>query len=492
MAAIRFRSGSDFGAVYERHHKALYRYCRSILHNEEDAQDALQSTMTRALAALQVEERDLELRPWLFRIAHNEAITILRRRRPTDELEDAPAVHSVEDRVLEREELRALALDLADLPERQRAALILRELNGLSHAEIGDVLGLSVSAVKTAIFEARTAVSNCREGRELACTEIRRALSDGDGRVLRGRGIRAHLRSCRDCRCFRDELGRRPRTLAALLPGGALFAQLFGGTAAKVVVCAVVAGVGTTLAVETRDARGPAAAAAATPVATAKPHRAKPKPVRALRTPAPVVVSTPQRAAPARTVAAVPAHHAKRVRHHRKHPARPHAAKVTPAATAAAPPAPAPAPAPVVSTLPPGLAKKVAKAKPTPTEKVKKVAPAKAPPPGQAKKQAAKPVPPGQAKKQDAAAPKPVPPGQAKKQDTDAAKPVPPGQAKKQDTDAAKPVPPARTRRTRRTSRLARWRSSAPARTRRVQGRRSGSPARSGSIRSQTARTCGC
>src|SRR5215470_14229816 len=124
-----FRLNSDFATVYERHHKALYRYCRSILHHEEDAQDALQSTMTRALTALQAEERDLELRPWLFRIAHNEASTILRRRRPTEELSDAPAVHALEDRVLEREELRALALDLADLPERQRAALILRELN---------------------------------------------------------------------------------------------------------------------------------------------------------------------------------------------------------------------------------------------------------------------------------------------------------------------------------------------------------------------------
>src|ERR1041385_384870 len=80
-----------FAAVYERHHQALYRYCRSILRHEEDAQDALQSTMTRAFVALQDEERDFELRPWLFRIAHNEAITILRRRTTTDELDERPA-----------------------------------------------------------------------------------------------------------------------------------------------------------------------------------------------------------------------------------------------------------------------------------------------------------------------------------------------------------------------------------------------------------------
>src|SRR5215218_3313243 len=129
MTALRIRSegtlrsraargdAAAFAAVYERHHQALYRYCRSILRHDEDAQDALQSTMTRAFAALQDEQRDFELRPWLFRIAHNEAITILRRRRDTDELDEQTAPGELEDRVTEREQLRLLRLDLADLPE---------------------------------------------------------------------------------------------------------------------------------------------------------------------------------------------------------------------------------------------------------------------------------------------------------------------------------------------------------------------------------------
>ena len=146
--ALRSRAArgdaAAFAAVYERHHQALYRYCRSILRHEEDAQDALQSTMTRAFAALQDEQRDFELRPWLFRIAHNEAISILRRRRDDrPSSTTCPRAGELEDRVAEREELRLLQLDLADLPERQRAALVLRELNGLSHAEIGVVLELS-------------------------------------------------------------------------------------------------------------------------------------------------------------------------------------------------------------------------------------------------------------------------------------------------------------------------------------------------------------
>ena len=74
-------------AIYERHHQALYRYCRSILHDDEDARDALQSTMAKALAALRDEQRDFELRPWLFRIAHNEAISRLRQRREVVDLD---------------------------------------------------------------------------------------------------------------------------------------------------------------------------------------------------------------------------------------------------------------------------------------------------------------------------------------------------------------------------------------------------------------------
>src|SRR3954452_890724 len=99
--------------AYERHHQALYRYCRAILRHEHDAQDALQSTLTRAFAALPERPRDPDLRPWLFRIAHNESISILRRRRPTVELDESMLTGSaVEERVEARETLRTLRRDL--------------------------------------------------------------------------------------------------------------------------------------------------------------------------------------------------------------------------------------------------------------------------------------------------------------------------------------------------------------------------------------------
>jgi RNA polymerase sigma factor (sigma-70 family) len=293
-------------AMYERHHQALYRYCRSILHDDEDARDALQSTMAKALAALRDEKRDFELRPWLFRIAHNEAISRLRQRRAVVDLDavETLGTDSLAQTVEDRERLALLSADLRDLPERQRMALVLRELSGLSHEEIAGVLDSSARAVKQTIFEARAGLQECAEGRTMLCADVQRALSDGDGRVLRGRRMRAHVRSCRACRQFKTALAQRPADLAALAPalpataGATLLAHLLpgakaglassagtaagagGGLAATVatkaaivaVATATLAGTGTVVrdVVTTRD-QGGRPAVVALPAARARP-----------------------------------------------------------------------------------------------------------------------------------------------------------------------------------------------------------------------------
>jgi RNA polymerase sigma factor (sigma-70 family) len=224
-------SARAFAVLYQRHHQALYRYCRSIVREENDAQDALQSAMTRALAALRVEERDLAVRPWLFRIVHNEAVSILRRRHPTvalaEELE--PADLGVERAQEGRERLAMLVADLQALPERQRSALIMRELSGLSIAEIAGVLSTSPGATKQVLFEARGALADFAEGRAMECEQVRQAISDGDRRVLRGRKLRGHMRDCRGCRDFQVAISSRSADLRALappLPGVAAAAML--------------------------------------------------------------------------------------------------------------------------------------------------------------------------------------------------------------------------------------------------------------------------
>jgi RNA polymerase sigma factor (sigma-70 family) len=226
-----------FALLYERHHQALYRYCRSIVRDDTDAQDALQSTFAGALIALRRGGRDAPLRPWLFRIAHNEAVSLLRRRRPVVELSEAVplATPSAADRAFERDRLSSLVNDLGELGERQRGALVMRELSGLSHEEIALALGTSAGAAKQAIFEARKALLELAEGRAMACEEVRRKISDGDRRALRTRRLRAHLRDCAGCAAFAAAIPARRADLQALAPplaplaASGVLAHLIGG-----------------------------------------------------------------------------------------------------------------------------------------------------------------------------------------------------------------------------------------------------------------------
>jgi RNA polymerase sigma factor (sigma-70 family) len=226
-----------FATLYERYHQPLYRYCRSMLRHDADAQDAMQSALMSAFAALSRSQRDAPVRPWLFRIAHNEAISLLRRRRPEVELaeDNGGAAASAEEQSARREQLSLLVEDLRELPERQRAALVMRELSGLSHEDIGVVLETSLGAAKQTIFEARRALQEFVEGRAMSCDEVCRLISDDDGRVMRGRRVRAHLRDCVSCSAFATAIPARTANLRALAPplpavaGAGLLAHVLGG-----------------------------------------------------------------------------------------------------------------------------------------------------------------------------------------------------------------------------------------------------------------------
>ncbi|HWI73047.1 MAG TPA: RNA polymerase sigma factor, partial [Baekduia sp.] len=260
--------GSAFAQLYRDHHRDVFRYCCSLLHDEEDAHDAAQGTWAAIWNAPGAARREVPLRPWLFRVAHNEAISVLRRRQPHDELTglEVPALDDVASDVELRDRLATLRADLVSLPERQRAALLLREVGGLGHSEIGDVFGISAAAAKQTIYEARRALLEAEGGRSMDCDLVQRAISDGDGRVRRGRRLRAHLRGCATCRTFAEAMSRRRRDLDLLFPAPAgigLMAQAAAGSgaggvaggslvaagapvAAKVAVVAVVLAAGAT------------------------------------------------------------------------------------------------------------------------------------------------------------------------------------------------------------------------------------------------------
>ena len=229
-------AGDDaaFTTLYERYYEPLLAYCRSILLDAEDARDATQSALENALRALPRREPGRPLRPWLYRIAHNEAIDIVRRRQPLADAASDPAgmptVPGPEVDAEQRTRLAQLVADLRTLPERQRGALVMRELSGLSYDDIGLALGISNEAARRAVFDARSALHAAVDGRATACVSVRRTLSDGDRRHLRARGVRAHLRSCGDCATFERAMGARQSDLLALGPwlGGAGALSLLG------------------------------------------------------------------------------------------------------------------------------------------------------------------------------------------------------------------------------------------------------------------------
>jgi RNA polymerase sigma factor (sigma-70 family) len=202
-----------FAAIFDRYHQGLYRYCLAVVGNSQDAEDALQNTMIKVLRALPGEERHIKLKPWLYRIAHNESIELLRRRRETRRLDPELATtgSGLAEEAATRERLQGLISDLDELPERQRGVLVMRELAGLDFAEIGTALGTSPAAARQTLYEARLSLRQMDEGREMSCETVTRALSDGDGRVARRRDLRAHLRACASCRCFGEEIESRER-----------------------------------------------------------------------------------------------------------------------------------------------------------------------------------------------------------------------------------------------------------------------------------------
>jgi RNA polymerase sigma factor (sigma-70 family) len=220
LRAMAARGDAEaFGTLYERHRHALYRCCLSILSHRDDARDALHNAMAKAWAAIQRAEPDAPLRPWLFRIAHNEALNLLRDRRDHGHLEDGDvrSAESFDETIDLRQRIAALRADLAALPQRQRSALLLRELCGLRHTEIAVVLAITPAAARQTIYEARVGLHEAEAGRQMACAAVQRALSDGDGSVRRRRRIRGHLRACPACSSFDAALRRRPSELAALV-----------------------------------------------------------------------------------------------------------------------------------------------------------------------------------------------------------------------------------------------------------------------------------
>ena len=222
----RLAAGRDdraFSSLYMRYEPALLAYCRSITRDAEDARDALQNAMTSAYAAAPVRgDGSGPVRAWLFRIAHNESVNVLRRRRPELPLVDGDLrlVPSAAEQTTEREAAHEALAEVAQLPPRQRGAFVLRELHGLEYREIAAALSVTEVNARQLVFAARSGVADSRAGAALPCDLVRDAIEAGDRRAQRRRPLRAHLRSCDDCRAYARISHARPRRAMLALPGG--------------------------------------------------------------------------------------------------------------------------------------------------------------------------------------------------------------------------------------------------------------------------------
>ncbi len=204
VSLIRAGHHSAFSTVYERHHREILGICRRMLADEAEAEDAVQNVFLAAYLNIVGSAKPIALRPWLFAIARNRCLTVLRSRReqPVADV-DEPTGEGLSTTVLRRQDLRDTLHDLRGLPREQRTALVLAELEAMSHEQIAGVLGVPRAKVKALVFQARASLIATREARHTDCADIRSELATQRGADLRRGHLRRHLRECSGCRAFR-------------------------------------------------------------------------------------------------------------------------------------------------------------------------------------------------------------------------------------------------------------------------------------------------
>ena len=383
VALIRRGHHGAFDALFQRYQSRLLAFCRHMLGSTEDAEDVLQEVFTAAFNAICADDRPINARPWLYRIARNRCLNHL--RRPQHAGQDSMDVFerdggaTTADTVHTREEFRQIVADVQELPESQRTALLLREIDALSYEQIAEAMDTTVPSVKSLLVRARVSLAEAAEARLLTCEEVRLELGQvAEGIARTSAPVRRHLRTCERCKVFRRELRNTTRALAAVYPIGAaallkkfVFAKLAGagggaaagsaaaggaaaGGGAAAAGGAGLAGAGAMAggataggvisagmgAVATKAAAGLAAAALVTAGAVEVKHAHHPAQTAATHAVAQAPAPEPQ------VVAAEPQQVATPVKHHARHQAKSTAktkADQTPAATTPAEPTAPPA-----------------------------------------------------------------------------------------------------------------------------------------------------
>ena len=241
----------------QRYQARLLAFCRHMLGCQEDAEDVLQEVFAASYNALLADNRPINARPWLYRIARNRCLNHLRKPRAVGQdsmdIFERDAGTTTAETVHRREEFRQIVADVQDLPETQRTALLLREIDALSYDQIAEAMDTTVPSVKSLLVRARVSLAEASEARLLTCEEVRLELGQvAEGLAKSSPPVRRHLKSCERCRTFKTELRTTSKALAAIFPVGPFvilkkfgLAKLgFGGGAAAGGAAATTAGGG--------------------------------------------------------------------------------------------------------------------------------------------------------------------------------------------------------------------------------------------------------
>ncbi len=227
IALTRKGQHAAFEVLCARYQTRLLSFCRHMLASREDAEDVLQEVFAAAFNAVLADDREINVRPWLYRIARNRSLNHLRRASAIGV--DSMDVHyadqgiSTGDKVMRRESFRELIADVHELPETQRTALLLREIDALSYDQIAQAMETSIPSVKSLLVRARISLAEAAEARKLSCEDVRLELGTvAEGLAKLSTPARRHVRGCERCSFFKKQLKDNNHALAMIMPVGPL------------------------------------------------------------------------------------------------------------------------------------------------------------------------------------------------------------------------------------------------------------------------------